>query len=269
MPIELYSLTNIAILAGIGFVAGVLGGLLGIGGSIIIIPLLTIAYGNPYQHLYQAAAMIGNVAIAIPAALRHRKAQAMVPKVLKWMLPAAIVTVLIGSFFSNFVPGVVLGRILAAFMIYVAAANVMKLMPKAKEESLHDARVTRTRSLTVGGALGSFAGLLGIGGGAIATPLQQTLLKLPLKNCIANSTAIICLSSAVGAAYKNATLASVAGHGYHWYDGLLLAACFIPTAIIGGRLGAALTHRLPIRQIRVAFILLMVAAAWKMAAIPT
>ena len=95
--------------------------------------------------------------------------------------------------------------------------------------------------------------------------LQQTILRLPLRSCIANSSAIICISALLGGIYKVGTLSQ---HGYDWRTGLLVAAALAPTAWIGGRLGASLTHSLPIRQVRIAFILLMIVASWKMAALP-
>ena len=49
-----------------------------------------------------------------------------------------------------------------------------------------------------------------------------------------------------------------------WQDSLIIAGCFIPTAMIGGWLGAKLTHSLRIRYVRIAFILLLCWAAWKM-----
>jgi uncharacterized membrane protein YfcA len=96
------------------------------------------------------------------------------------------------------------------------------------------------------------------------------LLKLPLRNCIGNSSAIICISAGVGAIYKNATLAPhmPADGPAGWRISLLIALLLAPTAWFGSRLGAGLTHSLPLRQVRVAFILLMAVAAWKMAAIP-
>ena len=48
------------LLLGIGFAMGFGGGLVGIGGSMIMIPLMVICFGEN-QHLYQAVAMICNV----------------------------------------------------------------------------------------------------------------------------------------------------------------------------------------------------------------
>ena len=63
----------IAAVLATGLIAGVLGGMLGVGGSVIMIPGLTLVLGYD-QHLYQASAMVANVAGAVPAALRHHRA---------------------------------------------------------------------------------------------------------------------------------------------------------------------------------------------------
>lgn len=265
----------------LGVIAGTLGGMLGVGGSIVMIPGLAVLFSldrtpEPNQHLFQAAAMIVNVAVSVPAALRHRKADALVADALLWMLPAALVFVIAGVWVSNLPVfegadgGRWLGRLLAVFLVYVIVMNVQKLRAKSPAESVDGRRVTPARGLTVGSVMGTIAGLLGIGGGAIAVPLQQLLLKLPLRSCIGNSSAIICISAAVGAIYKNATLAQhVSGSSpVDWRMSLVIAAMLAPTAWAGARLGASLTHSLPLRQVRLAFIALMAVAAWKMAALP-
>jgi len=260
----------LVMIAAIGLVAGVGGGLLGIGGSIIMIPGLTLAFGYD-QHLYQAAAMIANVAVSVPAAMRHRRAGAMDGVTLRWMTPAAVVCVLVGVWLSNLFEGeqasLWLSRLLGVFLLYVIWVNLGRLMHGRRETRWRAARIAlaRTRRLSVGSVMGLIAGLLGIGGGAIAVPLQQVVLRLPLRSAIANSSAIICLSAAIGAVYKNASLAQ---HGVRPAEGLLLAGVLVPTAWLGGGLGATLTHKLPIRYVRAAFIALMAIAAWKMLALP-
>lgn len=254
----------------LGLIAGVLGGLLGVGGSIIMIPGLTLLLAR-HQHLYQAAAMIANVAVSVPAANRHWRAGAMTPRVLAWTMPAALVFVLVGVWVSNLPVfegadgGVWLGRVLAVFLVYVIAVNARKMLVTQPVDDGTNVLIRPTRASLVGVVMGTVAGLLGVGGGAVAVPLQQVLLKLPLRSCIANSSAIICGSAALGAIYKNATLG---GHGYAWRHSLVLALILAPTCVLGGHLGAALTHQLPIRQVRLAFVLLMIVAAVKMAAIP-
>ncbi len=268
----------IAQVVAIGLVAGLLGGLLGVGGSTIIIPGLALALGY-HQHLYQAAAMIANIAVSIPAAVQHRRAGATVKPVLRWMLPTALLFVMLGVWLSN-LPlfrgvdgGRWLGRVLALFLVYVIAVNTRRIFVP-RPETLQPGAPTHpgsttpaasksiaARSASVGSVMGTIAGLLGIGGGAIAVPLQQIVLKLPLRYCIANSAAVICVSAAIGALYKNASLYQ---HGYHWHDSVCLALILAPSAWLGGHLGANLTHRLPVRQVRIAFVGLMIVAAVKM-----
>lgn len=265
-----------------GLAAGLLGGLLGVGGSVIMIPALTALLG-PEQHLYQAAAMAANVAVAIPAARRHHKAGVARMDVLRWMLPAAVLAVLLGVAASNLFEGDTaerwLKRLFALLLLYVIAMNIRKLLAGRRRSatrgtSTADPRsdpdvaelaspgaARRSVSTAVGGVMGFVAGLLGIGGGAIAVPLQQVLLRLPLRSCIANSSIVIVFSAAIGAVFKIATLDQ---HGLAFGDALLLAGLLAPTALLGGRLGASLTHRLPLAWVRLAFIALMVAAAWKM-----
>lgn len=258
-------------IACIGLSAGLLGGLLGVGGSVIMIPSVTILLG-PNQHVYQAAAMIANVAVAVPATLRHRKAGAIVMPVVKWMIPVALVFVVIGVAISNLPVfrgsdgGLWLGRILAFFLAYEVVSNIRKiLVPASEHHRFEEAHLTPARSASVGSLMGAIGGLLGVGGGAVAVPLQQSILKLPLRNCIANSAAVMVLSSCLGAAYKNATLNQ---HGHGVTDGLMLAALLAPTCWVGGHFGARLTHALPIRQVRAVFVLVMAVFAWKMAALP-
>lgn len=254
----------------IGLFAGAMGGMLGVGGSLIMIPGLTLVLGYN-QHLYQAAAMLANVAVSVPAALRHHRAGAVMPVALKRILPWALITVLAGVSVSNLpifrgmVGGQWLGRVLTAFILYVIYLNVRRLASEADAEADVPLRVTPRRCALVGGAMGSFAGLLGVGGGALAVPLQHVFLGMKLRNAIATSSALICVTSTVGAAYK---IASLGGHGVSWVQGVQTALLLAPTAWIGGRLGAGLTHRLPLRQVRIAFVVIMAVAAVKMAAVP-
>lgn len=273
-----WSAMNLAAVLGIGLVAGVLGGLLGVGGSIIMIPGLVFLFGQNRtegmnQHVYQAAAMLANVAVAVPATLRHRRAGALRPAALKIMVPVAVVFVLIGVAISN-LPlfrgaerGIWLGRLLAFFLVYEVYYNIKKLRhgeSKVNGQEL-EPTITPGRSAAVGTGMGLVGGLLGVGGGVIAVPLQQLLLHMPLRIAIANSAATMCVSALLGAIMKNSTLAQ---HGVAWYAGLVVAAGLIPTCMAGGYLGAHLSHRLPLRQVRMAFVVLLAVFAWKLAALP-
>ena len=246
-----------AVLAGVGLFAGTIGGLLGIGGSVIMIPTMIFLLG-PHQHLYQASAMVVNVAVAVPAAARHRAAGALRADVFRVMLPATLIAIIAGVLLSNRFDQRTLQMIFGAFLLYVAVESTAKSLRPSRGESDAPERVTWRRSATVGGIMGFFAGLLGIGGGAIAVPLAQMIMRLPIRNAIAASASVMAITAGIGAAIKISTLSA---HGEQWSNAVILALILAPTSILGGHLGAGLTHRLPTRIVRMVFALIMIAAA--------
>ncbi|MEM7681210.1 MAG: sulfite exporter TauE/SafE family protein [Planctomycetota bacterium] len=271
--------------AAIGLIAGLLGGLLGVGGSTIVIPGLALAFG-PNQHLYQAAAMWVNLCVALAALRRHRKAGVFRREVLLWMGLAACVSILLGVGLSNLPVftrdggGRLLARLFAVFQAYVAVVNLRKLAKEVhgahaarravragKESEAAPVRAPRTgkgRCVFTGSAMGVTAGLLGIGGGAVAVPLQQVVLRLPLRACIAHSAAVMAFSALIGATAKSLTLGGATQGAFSVRDALWLALLVAPAAMVSARGGAALTHRLPVPWVRAAFVCVLLWAAWKM-----
>ncbi len=257
----MFTAVDIFSLIALGMVAGTLGGLLGIGGSMIMIPVLTLFLGRD-QHLSQATAMIVNVFVAAPAAWQHHRNNAVRWDVFRVMLPVAAVAILIGVAASNQLDGSVLRRIFGAFLLYMVVLNVTRLIRGRPQPSLDEQRTGAARTGSVGGIMGFMAGLLGIGGGGIAVPLMQRVCHLPLRQSIATSSAVMCLSAGLGAIHKNASLAmnpALAGADSAGIalESLAIAGVLIPTAIVGGLLGSTLTHRLPLTVVQVVFILLL------------
>ncbi len=253
---------EMAWLVGIGLVAGVLGGLLGIGGSTVMIPAMVVLLKEE-QHLAAAAAMIVNAAIAIPSVTRHQRAGAVHWPLVGRLAGFGIVMIIVGVFCSNLMPEQALRSVFGVFLLYVVATNTQKLIANAPEPELHHERTGWLPAGVVGSITGFAAGVLGIGGGAICVPLLQKVCQLPLRRCIAASAALMCITAGFGAFVKNWSLADLPGD-LSWQRSLLLAGLLTPTAIIGGLVGATLTHVAPIKVIRLAFILLMGFASLKM-----
>jgi len=259
------------IMIGIGLVMGVFGGLLGIGGSIVMIPAMVIFFKQKPedQHLFQAAAMICNFFVAFSATLIHKKKRVLVIDVVKWLVPAGVIGIGCGVWLSNidFFSGqnaVNLTRVFGAFMVYVAVLNIFKLgITDGGDDGLDISAVKKSNGFSTlcGYITGISAGLLGLGGGTVCTPLQQFLLKMPLKRAISNSSALIAFTSVFGAVFKNATLSQ---HGFSITDSVRIAAVIIPTAIIGSLFGGRLLHKLDTKIVRIAFIALLLVAAYKL-----
>jgi len=255
----------------IGLCMGVLGGMLGIGGSIFMIPALTFVYGEN-QHLYQAAAMICNFFVSAAAMLAHRKADTFVKGVLGWLIPAAIAGIIGGVMLSN-APlfkgrnSYLLARAFGAFLVYVIAYNSYRLYLSVHPKIVETPKLFPPKKLAAffaavcGGLTGLAAGLLGIGAGTVSTPLQQVTLKLPMRNAMSNSAVTIVAIAWIGAIYKNATLSQ---HGLDIFESLKIAACVIPGAIAGGYWGGHLMHALPKNIVRAGFIGICLMAALKL-----
>ncbi len=266
-------IANILILVLFGLGMGLLGGLLGIGGAVVLIPTLTFYLGED-QHLYQAAAMICIFFVSGAAMLAHKKAKAISRPVLVRMIPGAIVGIVAGVALSNsplFAGNrdYLLSRLFGGFLVYVAIYNGIRMYRAGKDvdlpgdEPLPSEMQTPNTVLTclLGAFTGVASGLLGMGAGTVATPLQQLFLKSPLKRAMSNSAVLIVCVSWLGAIYKNATLGE---HGIDYVESLKIAICVIPGAIVGGRIGGHLMHALPKTLVRAVFIVVCIIAAVKL-----
>jgi len=261
------------ILAGIGMLMGVFGGLLGIGGSIIMIPALVFVFGvgagGQRQHLYQASAMICNFFVAAAATLAHKKAKMLMGEVIRLLVPSGLIGIVLGVLLSNsrFFSGpqsIILTRIFGFFIIYVVVYNVVRLFKTRKGRGsleLSDVRCSGPLTILTGLITGVTAGLLGLGGGSVCVPMQQVLLKMPLRRAISNSAATIILMAVTGAVIKNATLTL---HGLSVGESVRTAAAIIPTAIVGGFVGGRMVHIIPKTIVRTVFILLMLVVCYRM-----
>ena len=255
----------VLLLLGLG--AGVFGGLLGIGGSVIMIPVLGFVLGWPF-HLAQAAAMTANPAVAITAAIRHRKANNMSFATLNKVLPISIFCIAVAAWLSNQLQAAYLEGGFGLFLILVFWDQLAAIRPTKKKTKLNDAcDTTWTRASITGGITGTAAGLLGIGGGLIQVPLLNRVCKLPLRTAIGTSSAIMFITALIGATVKDLSLVetvSKSGSSLHAGHAIYGALLLIPGALVGGWVGAKLSTSIPVKSIRIVFALLVAWAAIKM-----
>lgn len=258
--------TSLAI-AAIGLGAGLIGGLTGLGGSVIMLPGLAFVLGyadesHSEQHIYMGAAMAVNFLVAVPATWRHHRAGAIERRVVIRLLPPALIAMVLGVSLSN--------RIDPSLLIYLLAAMIVvfvilgELSERLHQDSLPDpdAPLTTRRAWTIagtGGLTGLLAGLLGIGGGVIMVASLRAVGGLRVRAAIAASAAVMCAMAPLGATVKISTLGR---HGLDPIDAIRIIALLGPTAILGSLLGSTLVHRLPKFWVRlVVNVVLLVAAA--------
>lgn len=259
----------------IGLVAGAVGGLLGIGGGLVMIPAMLLILGEPFGvgtlHIYKLAALIVAALLSIPAAIRHGRAGAIQYRVLPAILIGGVVGVVVGVLAAAAFSGeatVTLKRVFGAFLIVSVIFSALERRyrstsaPDAGGAAKSPPASAGRYGAIVGFPAGGVSGLLGIGGGVWATPAQHLFLRTPLRNAIANSgTMIVALApaAAVCQALAVARMSDVVV-----VDALPLAALLAPTAMIGAWIGARLTHVLPLDALRYAFWLLLLIAGGRL-----
>jgi uncharacterized membrane protein YfcA len=249
--------------AGIGLAAGLIGGLAGIGGSLVMIPGLALVFGyhdraHTEHHVYMAAAMVINVLVAIPATRAHLQAKAVRQDLVRGVMPAMIIAIIAGTIVSNFVDGEALKLALAAFIGGYCLLNIYRVFRPRPQENRPPELVSKPVLGSIGAAAGLAGGLLGLGGGAVMVPALNAFSRVKLRDAIAASAAIMVVSAAIGAVIKVATLSQ---HNRSWEEAAWLVLAMAPGALVGGYIGASLIHALPIKTVRliVSVILLLVA----------
>lgn len=260
-------LTQQAIIVAIGLLAGLIGGMTGLGGSLVMLPGLAIFVGyndpsHPEQHTYQAAAMAVNFFVAVPATWRHTKAGAIRKTILTRLLPTGTVFIIVGALASDRIEGVVLVKLLAGVIaLMVVLGEVSQRFGDKNDELSNEQRIKRATPTILGTGIvtGFVAGLLGTGGGVITVTALHALGRIPIRQAIAASTALMCLMSPIGCMTK---MASLSQHGQDPMDAVRLIGMLGPAAIIGSLVGASLVHKLPTKVVRriVAIVLLLAAA---------
>lgn len=258
---------EIAIAGLIGLGAGVLGGLAGIGGSMIMLPGLAILLGYDDQqhtqhHVYMAAAMCVNVLVSIPAAWRHSRAGVVRRDLIRIILPAMALAILVGVWVSNRFDGWWLMLFLACFIALYSLMNLFRVLRKRPEPGREEERATPPVLGTIGASAGFIGGLLGLGGGVVMVPMLQVFAKVRLREAIGTSSAIMWLTAIIGAAAKLATLGS---QGRTIPEALWLVLAMGPGAVFGGVLGASLAHALPLQIVRGTISVLLLIAAFRIA----
>lgn len=259
--------------AAIGLLAGILGGLAGVGGSVFILPALHIVFsplifGEPadlqIHHLYMAAGMTVNFAVSLPAALRHHRQGAVRVPLLRTLIPVTSLAGVGGVYLSNFFHGETLRLLLAFFLILYCTWNLSIIARPRRRSASGQGRVetaTPSRLAACGTATGILGGLLGLGGGFLLVPLLQLVCNLRLKQAIATSSAVLVVTAAISAILKLATLSQL---GESVGKAAIYIACLAPTAVIGSLLGSRWLHVMPVTAVRTVMTFLILAAATKL-----
>ncbi|MCS7215403.1 MAG: sulfite exporter TauE/SafE family protein [Thermodesulfovibrio sp.] len=230
----------------IGVVAGCFGGLVGLGGGVVMIPLM-VAILKITQHRAHGTSLFALVFTGITGAITYGM-KGSVDVIASLILAiTAIFTARLGARFANSLPEWKLKRAFGAFLIFAA----LILIAKPYLGELHHFEIEGIAKiitlLIIGVFAGFLAGMMGIGGGTVMVP--ALVLILNFGQHIAQGTSLLCMvpAGAVGA-YTHLKLGNVIRD---LLPGLVLG-------IIGGTyIGSNIAHALSDAYLRVIFSLII------------
>ena len=199
-----------AFLALVGASVGFLSGLLGIGGGIVMFPLLLyvpplLGFSGIDVKSITGLTMIQGFFSALAAMFYYNK-NALVNKSLVLTLGFSLfLSSLIGALVSKKIPD---GPLLMVFATLALIAAVMMLIPRSyHQDELTEEHVVfhKTTAIVIGIVLGFSIGLVGQGGAFILIPTMLYVLKIPLRVALGSTLAIGLFSSSAGLVGKIAT----------------------------------------------------------------
>lgn len=239
-----------------GVVAGVLAGLLGVGGGIVIVPVLYHLFTllgideSVRMHLAVGTSLATIIPTSIMSARAHRKRGSLNPELLRKLIPPVVVGVLIGSVLSGWFSGRVLTTIFATVALLVALNMAFKRDGFALGDGLPGPFGTSLIGVTIGG----ISTLMGIGGGTLSVPLLNAF-RTPMHVAVGTGAAlgmIISLPGAIGFLINGMGVPGLppATIGY---VNLLGMALIVPATMVTTSWGARLAHSIDARRLRQVF----------------
>jgi len=251
-----------------GAAGGLLAGLLGIGGGIVIVPVLEIVLEvigvDPAvrMHIAIGTSLATIIPTSIASALAHHRRSSVSVELVKYWSPYIV----LGAIGGSVIAGVTSGQTLAAIFAFVAGIAAIKMMLPLDNKTIADDVPRGIVGPLAPTSVGVISAMMGIGGGSLSVPFM-TLCNKPVHLAVGTSAvfgAFIAIPGAVGFIYSgwgNELLPT----GSLGYVNLLGVALIVPTTIMFAPLGAKLAHALPRRKLSLLFGAFLFVVAIRMA----
>jgi uncharacterized membrane protein YfcA len=239
----------------LGAFAGLMAGLLGVGGGLIIVPVLA----GIFQHQQMSAAVIMHLAIgtslativvtSVSSVRAHHQRGAVLWPVVWRLTPGIVIGAWLGAAVADALPSAVLSKIFAVFVLVVAAQMAFGAKP-APHRELPGA----PGMLATGGVIGAVSAIVGIGGGSLTVPFL-TWCNTPMRQAVATSAACglpIALAGAIGFIVTGLNAAELPAWSLGYvYGPALVGVAF--ASMLSAPLGAKLAHTLPAEVLKKVF----------------
>lgn len=252
---------SISILLGLlGLVSGFLSGLLGIGGGIVMAPLLLyvpslLGFQPLSMKVVAGLTIVQGLAACLSGVLAHRRFHFVSGGLTLWMGTTIFWAALVGGAGAKYVDNHIL---LAIFALLALIAAVLLLAPTSKDSDAPDLTLftfSRPRAVLVAGTIGLLGGLVGQGGSFILIPLMTSFMQIPTRIAIGSNLGIVFIASMAGFLGKAFT-GQIA-----WSLALPIVVAVLPAA----QVGSLLSRRLPVAGLRLLLALCIAVAAVRIA----
>ena len=253
-----------AMMLATGCVAGVLAGLFGIGGGIVIVPVLEAALGflgvDPAirMHIAVGTSLATIIPTSISSARAHYRRESVdVDIVRRWA-----VFVLFGALLGAWIASQVHSRVLAIVFATLALLVAIKMVLYPDSRNLTDSVPRGPFVTVVPTAIGCFSSMMGIGGGTFSV-MTLTLFNEPIHRAVGTAALfglVISLPGTIG--FVMAGWGDVrVPPGSIGYVSLVGFACIAPTTVLAAPLGARIAHAFPARRLSMLFGAFLVVAS--------
>jgi len=260
---EQWLILGVAMLA-TGSVAGVLAGLFGIGGGIVIVPVLEAALGfigvDPAIRMHVAVGT--SLATIIPTSVssaraHHQRKSVDVDIVKRWGI-----FVLLGALLGAWIASQVHSRVLAMVFATLALLVAIKMVLVPESRNLTEEVPRGPAVAVIPTAIGCFSSMMGIGGGTFSV-MTLTLFNEPIHRAVGTAALfglVISLPATIGfmvAGWGDARVPP-ASLGY---VSLIGFACIAPATVLAAPLGAKIAHAFSGRRLSMLFGAFLVIAS--------
>ena len=250
----------------LGLFAGVMAGLLGVGGGLIIVPTLAWIFHHQQvddaiiMHLAIGTSLATIVVTSISSVRAHHRRGAVLWPIFWRLTPGIVVGAWLGAAIADALPSAVLSKVFAVFVLTVAAQMGFGAKPAPHREL-----PGTTGMLTAGGVIGAVSAIVGIGGGSLTVPFL-TWCNIAIRQAVATSSACglpIALAGALGFVVTGLNAAGRPDWSLGYIYGPALVGITL-TSMLSAPLGAKLAHTLPTEMLKKVFAAFLTLVGVKM-----
>jgi uncharacterized membrane protein YfcA len=251
----------------VGLIAGLLAGLLGVGGGVVIVPMLVFCFVKQgvqpdlIMHMALGTSLASIIFTSISSFMSHHRRGSVEWSIVRRITPGILIGTFLGSVVASRLSTGFLKGFFCVFLFSVATQMILNKKPKATRDLPGSVGM-----FGVGSTIGVASALVGIGGGSLSVPFMMWC-NVAAHRAIGTSAAIgfpIAIAGAIGYMVNNLGAEGLPAYslGYIYLPALVFIVCF---SVFTAPLGAKLAHALPVDKLKRIFSLFLYVVATKMA----